>query len=53
MLIRSSTAWVDSEEGTGGLNPPGKSQVAVICFLRCTGMDLSQEAIGPFGPTAS
>ena len=30
--------WADPERGTGGTDPPGKSQVA-ICFLRNTGTD--------------
>ena len=38
--------------GTGGPNPPVKSQVA-IGFLRNSGTDPPREAIGPLGPSAS
>ena len=43
-------AWADSEDGggTGGLDPPGKSQVS-IGFLRYFGTDLPHEAFGPLG----
>ena len=44
-------------KNSSGPQPPGKSQVAIICFLRTTGMDPPQEAIGkqlgPLGPIAS
>ena len=46
----SSKPWADPEGGggTGGPDPPGKSQVA-IGFLRNTSMDPPREAIGPKG----
>ena len=47
---RNTTSWADPKGGgTGGPDPPGKSQVA-LGYLRNSGMGTPREVIRPNGP---